>query len=234
MRPQLTCEISHRQGVKHLICQPPSILCETTHMREDYEVERVKAELRRLMALKDIKAKPLAKKAGLGETAVRDILEREGGDMRVGTLHALAGALDTTVDQILGARAIGVVGRIGAGGSVIYAEHDLGDVPRPPGVTFAVEALEVEGSSMLPRYSSGDVVYIAREHDGVEEEDIGEICAIRLVSGETYIKQLTHGSRPGFFTLRSTNAEDIIDVEIEWATPIIFVLPRAARRRLGF
>jgi len=202
-------------------------------MAEDYEVARVKAELRRLMTLKGIKAKPLAKKAGLGETAVRDIFEREGADMKVGTLHKLAGALDTTVDDILGATAIGIVGRIGAGGNVVYAEAPLGWVPRPPGVSIAVEAMEVEGSSMLPRYSSGDIVYIARTHDGVTEEDIGEFCAVRLVTGETYIKQLAHGSRPGFFTLRSLNAEDITDVQLEWATPILFVLPRAARRRLG-
>ncbi|MBM3928414.1 MAG: helix-turn-helix domain-containing protein [Sphingomonadales bacterium] len=203
-------------------------------MSDQYEVARVKAELRRLMTLKGIKAKPLAKKAGLGETAVRDIFEREGADMKVGTLHKLAAALDVTIDDIVGASAVSIVGKIGAGGTVIYNEGDNGPAPRPPGLAIPVEALEVDGSSMLPRYSPGDVVYIAREHDGVSEDDIGEFCAVRLTTGETYIKQLALGTRPGFFTLRSLNAEDIIDVEIEWATPIIFVLPRAARRRLGF
>lgn len=234
MVQQLTCDKSHRQGVKHLIWPMTVLACETSHMADDYEVARVKAELRRLMDAKGIKAKPLSKKAGLGETAVRDIFEREHSDMKVGTLHALAGALETTVDQILGAKAVNIVGRVGAGGNVVYAEAALGEVARPPGVSIPVEALEVEGSSMLPRYSSGDVVYIARTHDGVAEEDVGDFCAVRLASGETYIKQLAYGSRPGLFTLRSLNAEDIIDVEIEWATPIIFVLPRAARRRLGF
>lgn len=203
-------------------------------MQEEYEVARVKAQLKRLMERKGIKAKPLSIKAGLGETAVRDIFEREQADMKVGTLHALAGALDVTIDDILGAAAIDLVGRVGAGGSVIYSEAPLGTAPRPPHISGAVEALEVEGTSMLPRFSSGDVVYIAREHDGVNPEDIGDYCAVRLTSGETYVKQLALGSRPGLFTLRSLNAEDIPDVEIEWATPIIFVLPRAARRRMGF
>lgn len=203
-------------------------------MSDSYEVARVKAELRRLMELKGIKAKPLAKLAGLGETAVRDIFEREGADMKVGTLHKLAGALDVTIDDIIGAAAVPLVGRVGAGGNVIYAEVHEGSVPRPPGLATPVEALEVDGSSMLPRYSSGDIVYIAREHDGVVEADIGEFCAMRVSTGETYIKQLAYGSRPGFFTLRSLNAEDIVDVELDWATPIVFVLPRAARRRLGF
>lgn len=203
-------------------------------MAEPYEVARVKAELRRLMDLKGIKAKPLAVRAGLGETAVRDIFEREGADMKVGTLHKLAGVLDVTIDDIIGAAEVPIVGRVGAGGSIIYTENDLGGAPRPPGLSVAVEALEVEGSSMLPRYSSGDVVYIARAFDGVSEEDVGDYCVARLVTGETYVKQLAYGTRPGFFTLRSLNAEDIVDVELDWATPIIFVLPRAARRRLGF
>lgn len=228
------CDDAHRQGVKHLTYPRSLAACDTAHMAEEYEVARVKAELKRLMDRKGIKAKPLAKLAGLGETAVRDIFERESADMKVGTLHKLAGALDVTIDDIVGATAVPVGGRIGAGGSVIYTEAHLGDVPRPPGVATAVEALEVEGTSMLPRYSSGDVVYIARAHDGVQDDDIGEFCAVRLKSGETYVKQLALGSRPGFFTLRSLNAEDIVDVEIEWATPIIFVLPRAARRRMGY
>lgn len=228
------CATSHRQGVKRLIYPHSIRTCEKAHMPDSYEVARVKAELRRLMELKGIKAKPLAKLAGLGETAVRDIFEREGADMKVGTLHKLAGALDVTIDDIIGAAAVPLVGRVGAGGNVIYTEVHEGSVPRPPGLATPVEALEVDGSSMLPRYSSGDIVYIAREHDGVVEEDIGEFCAIRVTTGETYIKQLSYGSRPGFFTLRSLNAEDIVDVELEWATPIVFVLPRAARRRLGF
>lgn len=227
------CAEAHRQGVTLLIYPPASRACETAHMAEDYEVARVKAEIRRLMAAKGIKAKPLALKAGLGETAVRDIFERESSDMKVGTLHKLAGALSVTIDDILGAGAVDVVGRVGAGGTIIYSEAPLGTAPRPPGLSGSVEALEVDGNSMLPRYSPGDVVYISRAHDGVVAEDIGEYCAIRLKTGETYIKQLAHGTRPGFFTLRSLNADDIVDVEVEWATPIIFVLPRAARRRLG-
>jgi len=208
-------------------------VCDTPHMRSDDELIRVKAEIQRLMEVKGIKRKPLAKKAGLGETIVRDLLEYEDRDVRLGTLNKLAGALDVTVEDLIGARAVVIVGKIGAGGSVIYEETGDALAPRPPGFGGQLEALEVEGSSMLPRYSSGDIVYISRDHDGVAAEDIGEICAVRLRSGETYVKQLTHGSRPGFFTLRSLNAEDISDVELEWATPILFVMPRAARRRLG-
>lgn len=204
-------------------------------MAEDRnELDRVRAAVERLMARRGIKRKPLAKKAGLGETSIRDILENPERDIKVGTLHKIAGALDATIEDLVNSGDLRIAGLVGAGGEVIFEEAPGALVPRPPGMGGELEALEVSGTSMLPRYSSGDVVYISRMQDGVDEEDIGDFCVVRLVTGETYVKQLARGARPGFWTLRSLNADDIEDVELEWATPVIFVLPRAARRRLGF
>lgn len=223
---------AHRQGVSVLTSRKLACMCDRTHMDPTDELSRVRDALQRVMDAKGIKRKPLAKKAGLGETVVRDMFERSK-DLRLGTLMKLADALDVNVEDFLGSAGVPITGRVGAGGSVIFEELSGDFAPRPPGLGGKLEALEVVGTSMLPRYSSGDVVYISRALDGIGAEDIGEYCAIRLVSGETYIKQLSHGSKPGLFTLRSLNDEDIVDVEIAWATPIIFVLPRAARRQLG-
>jgi repressor LexA len=201
-------------------------------MDEKDEIERVKASIRRLMAAKNLKAKPLSKLAGKGETFVRDMFE--AADVKIGPLHSIANALEVSVADIVGGDEMRISGKVGAGGSLIFEEVDLGPTARPAGFGDKLQAFEIDGSSMLPRYSSGDVVYISRDTDGVDERDIGEFCAVRIKTGETYVKQLAYGSRPGFFTLRSLNAEDITDVELEWATPIVFVLPRAARRRLGY
>ena len=207
---------------------------DTAHMAEPDEVSRVKEALRRLMERRGIKAKPLSKKAGLGETFVRDLFERETQDLKLGNLRKLAGALDVSIEDLIGGAGVPIVGRVGAGASVIFEEAPFGDVPTLPGIGDPLEALEVDGTSMLPRYSAGDVIYISRTRDGVDPEIVGDFCVARVTTGETLVKQLARGSRPGFWTLRSLNAEDIEDVELEWATPIIFVLPRAARRRLGF
>jgi repressor LexA len=198
------------------------------------KVDEVRAALRRVMDRKGIRPKPLAKRAGLGDTSVRDLLDNPGRDIKIGTLHKLADALEVDVSDLLGAPGVSITGRIGAGGSIIFEEFDAGIVPRPPGASGKLEALEVSGDSMLPRYSSGDVVYIQKDHEGVVDSSIGDYCAVRLKSGETYVKILAYGSRPGFFSLRSLNAADIEDVELEWATPILFVLSRAARRSLGY
>jgi repressor LexA len=133
---------------------------------------------------------------------------------------------------------VAIAGRIGAGGSVAWM--DVGEeidpdltVPRPPGVTGKLVALMVDGSSMLPKYRDGDIIYIQRTHEGVLEEYIGDDCAVRLVTGETYIKQLVRGSEEGRFTLRSLNAPDMENVEIEWATPVIFIMPSKSRLLFG-
>ncbi len=190
----------------------------------------IREALRREMERRGWKPKPLAKKAGLGETAVRDILSLESQDVRVGTLRRLASVLDCELEDLLGAPRVPVVGYIGAGGTVIF--EDMGSeetVLRPPAITGAVIALEVRGVSMLPKYEPGDVIYIQRQHDGILPEYVGEYCAVRLVSGETYLKKLMAGTSPGRFTLVSLNAADMPDVEVKWATPVLFVMPRRSR-----
>lgn len=207
--------------------------CDRSHMGEMTEIERIQAAIRRVMARKEIGQKPLSIKAGLGETAVRDVLMSTTKDVKISTLSRLAIALDCTIEDLIGSESVPLAGRIGAGGTIIF--EDLGSnefVVRPPGLTGAIEALEVVGDSMYPRYSSGDIVYIRRTHDGVLREYLGEFCAIRLVTGETFLKLLAKGSLPGKFTLRSLNAPDMEDVDVEWATPILFVLPSYSRKTL--
>jgi DNA-binding Xre family transcriptional regulator len=58
--------------------------------------------LRRLMAARGITARPLAKKAGLNETAVYDIMSGKVRSPRHDTLAKLAKALSVSVSEITG------------------------------------------------------------------------------------------------------------------------------------
>lgn len=199
-------------------------------MGDSIDMAAVKRNLRRLMARAQIGAKPLAKRANIGETAVRDILEDRSANPRIGTLQSIATALEVSLSEILTDAGVAVVGKIGAGGSIVFDEvADMGTVPRPPDVEGELVGLEVEGDSMLPKFDPGDVVYISRHYEGVLSDYIGAYCACRLVTGETYLKKLARGSAPGKFTLRSLNAADIEEVELLWATPVRAILPRFAR-----
>lgn len=157
-------------------------------------------------------------------------LERGEIPMNDRWLEKLSAILNCTPSDILGDM-VPIVGKIGAGGSVVF--EDLGSaemVKRPPDTNGELIGLEVDGESMLPKFDPGDIVYISRDRVGVDLSDIGAICACRLLSGETYLKQLAKGSKPGVFTLRSYNAADMEDCELEWATPIRAMTPRHARR----
>lgn len=200
------------------------------------DIQTIRQNLRRIMKSKNVKPTTLSQQVGTSKTLVKDLLTKTG-DVQFSTLTKLAGALDVDLEQLLASPRVPVAGKIGAGGSVVFL--DAGEtiepdetVPRPPGVSGKLIALVVDGSSMLPKYRDGDIIYVQRTHDGVLDDYIGEDCAVRLATGETYVKQLARGSAPNLFTLRSLNAPDMDDVELEWATPVLFIMPARARKML--
>ena len=132
------------------------------------------------------------------------------------------------VESINGSASVLLGGEIGAGGLVAYFKDDAEKqfVPRPPLAPGPLMALRVSGESMLPKYEAGDIIYIRRDHEGVLPEYLGRYCAIHLSDGGTYLKILAAGSEPGRFTLRSLNAADMPNVEVVWAAPVLFVMPK--------
>jgi repressor LexA len=204
------------------------------------DIETIRENLQRLMDRKGVKPTTLSQRISSSKTLVKDLLTKTR-DVQFSTLTKLAGALDVELGDLLALPRVPIVGKIGAGGSVIFLaiqddeQLDIEEtVPRPPGVSGKLIALMVEGSSMLPKYRDGDIIYVQRNHwEGVLEADIGDDCAVRLVTGETYIKQLVRGSEPGRFTLRSLNAPDMENVEVQWATRVLFIMPRRSREMLN-
>jgi DNA-binding Xre family transcriptional regulator len=191
--------------------------------KEVIDINAIRTALRREMERRGIKAKRLAKAAGLGETAVRDILEKVD-DPRVGTLIKIADALDIPASSLFGSQ-VPVLGNIGAGGCILFdeaAEPEL--VDRPPGAGGKLMALRVTGDSMLPVYRDGDIIYVNRDHEGLLPQYLGEECAVHTVEGGTFLKILSLGSEPNRYTLRSFNAGDMANVEVAWATPVLFVM----------
>jgi len=199
-------------------------------MPEGFDITAVRDSLGRLMKARDIKRKPLAKQAGLGETAIRDIFDEKRTDVRASTLVKLAEFFDVSMDELVGMGPVPLLGKIGAGGEVIfYEDPEPRMVPRPPLGAGRLMALEVVGGSMLPKYEPGDVVYIRRDHEGVLPEYLNDYCAVHTADGGTYLKILAPGTEPNRYTLRSLNAEDMANMEVIWASPVLWVMPRRSR-----
>ena len=72
-----------------------------------------------------------------------------------------------------------------------------------------------------------------RDHNGVLPDDIGDDCAVRMPNGEAFIKQLIQGSELGRFTLLSLNAPPMENVEVQWATRVLFIMPARSRHLLS-
>lgn len=197
-------------------------------MAEVVNINEIRAALRRAMDAKKMKAKTLSKAAGLNDTAVRDLMEKVD-DPRVGTLIKLADALEIPASSLFGNQ-VPVLGRVGAGGSVLFEETDDPQmVDRPPGAVGRLMALKVTGDSMFPVYRDGDIVYVARDHEGVLPDYIGEECVVHTYEGGTFLKTLEMGSKPNRFHLHSFNAPAMENVELVWASKVEFVMKRRKR-----
>ena len=223
-------EISLGQASRHGIFRDfrtLSVSRTISHMASKPDINAIREAIAREMERKGFSRRRLSIEAGLSQTAIRDVLERTDNP-GIGTLHRIAEALEIPVEDISGAGRVPLLGEIGAGGLVAYfkEDHESEYVPRPPLAPGPLMALRVSGESMLPKFEPGDIIYVRREHDGVLPHYMGRYCAVQLTDGGTYLKILAAGNMPGRYTLRSLNAADMENVEIVWASPVLFVMPK--------
>ena len=125
-------------------------------------------------------------------------------------------------------RSVPVVGYVGAR-AVIYTEDDhakgagLEEAEVPPGADANTVAVIVRGTSMLPAYREGTLIFYSERLP--PSDLIGEDAVVGLADGTTMLKRVMPGRAPGRYTLDSTNAEPILDAEVEWAAPIDWIKP---------
>jgi repressor LexA len=170
----------------------------------------------------------LAVAMGVRAGAVSEIL----GDTRL----IKASEIQPIIDY-LELNRVPIMGRVGAG-AVIEPEHEqvppegLGDVELPFPVPEETIAFEVSGDSMLPKYENGDVIVVFREQRHPVSSFYGEEAAVRLKSGERYLKTIERGKSANMVNLTSFNAKPINGVKLEWIGEIYVTLPRGQVARL--
>ncbi len=139
--------------------------------------------------------------------------------------------------EYLDLNSVPIMGRVGAG-AVIEPDNEqvppegLGEVELPFPIPEETLAFEVAGDSMLPKYENGDVIVVYREQRHPLASFYGEEAAVRLKSGERYLKTIERGKSPSLVNLTSFNAKPINGVKLEWIGEICVTLPRAQIERL--
>jgi len=170
----------------------------------------------------------LAAAMGVRPGAVSEIL----ADIRL----IKASEIQPIVDY-LDLNTVPIMGRVGAG-ATIEPEHEqvppeaLGSVELPFPIPEETIAFEVAGDSMLPKYENGDIIVVYREQRHPISSFYGEEAAVRLKTGERYLKTIERGKTATLINLTSFNAKPIIGVRLEWIGEIYATLPRSQIERL--
>jgi repressor LexA len=139
--------------------------------------------------------------------------------------------------EYLELNSVPIMGRIGAG-AVIEPEHEqvppegLGEIQLPFPIAEETIAFEVSGDSMLPKYENGDIIVVYREQRHPISSFYGEEAAVRLKTGERYLKTVERGKSPSVVNLTSFNAKPINGVKVEWIGEICLTLPRGQIARM--
>src|SRR5665213_3921682 len=130
-----------------------------------------------------------------------------------------------------------IMGRVGAG-AVIEPDQEqvppegLGEIELPFPIADETVAFEVTGDSMLPKYENGDIIVVYRDQRHPISSFYGEEAAVRLKTGERYLKTIERGKSASVVNLTSFNAKPIIGVKLEWIGEICVTLPRGQIERL--
>jgi repressor LexA len=152
-------------------------------------------------------------------------------------LRLIKAAEITPIIDYLELNSVPIMGRVGAG-AAIEPEHEqvppegLGEVQLPFPISEETIAFEVAGDSMLPKYENGDVIVVFKEQRHPLASFYGEEAAVRLKTGERYLKTIERGKSPTLVNLTSFNAKPINGVKLEWIGEICVTLPRGQIERL--
>jgi repressor LexA len=157
-------------------------------------------------------------------------LERGERKLSESTIKQAADAFEVTREVVLAEQTpIRVMGRVGAGASI---EPDFEQVPvdglyrvdLPFAVPDGIDALEVDGDSMLPAYRSGDIILVWRDQRRPTAEYVGQEAAILTADGHRALKTIQRGPGPNLYNLSSHNSSLIENVRIQWIGEIYLVL----------
>ena len=128
-------------------------------------------------------------------------------------------------------RHVPIIGYVGAGSQLFPfdgADHAeaVDGLLVPSLVPYDAVALVVRGNALFPEIDDKTVLVYRRDAPFEEAACLGKRCITALKDGSFLVKRIVRGNAFGRFTLLSTSAPPLTDIEIAWAAPILAYIPR--------
>lgn len=205
------------------------------------DVERVRKAFAKFMKLNKLSGRAVSIQGGLSPSAAQQFMNGNSRSPKADTFAKFAkGAAaemgrPVSVAEITGEIATGGVPEIpirsyvGAGDEIIQLHDDdppIDWTPPPPGLEDA-EGTLVRGSSMVPLYREGDLLFHRRlTIDPRRLRD--EVVILQTKAGKRYVKLLQPGTTKGTFRLVSINPlfPPLDNQVLVWVAPILWVRKR--------
>ncbi|GAB5433944.1 MAG: S24 family peptidase [Epibacterium sp.] len=189
----------------------------------------------------------VASDAGVSYEQLKNLAQGKSKSTNVDDAVKIAASFGTTLEgfldgqlALLEAPTIAIAGKVGAGARVpVFDAYEKGAGPQvlcPQGLSpHGVVAVEIEGDSMEPVYSAGDLLFYTRNgHNAVVSDDIGHRCVCEDEDGMGWVKQIKPGDEPGSFHLISLNpgAQNMWNVRLKWAARVRLHWPAELAQRI--
>jgi transcriptional regulator with XRE-family HTH domain len=172
----------------------------------------------------------VTRRAGVGPTAIRDIIDREQTPS-IDNLAKIARAVGYSLSDLYdGTKRIQFALRVNgiSEGHGMWSEVPSRHAKVVPLTVFTDEtvSIEISGDDLSPNFRRGDIVSGPRSTGTGIGNLIGQECIVQTTSGERMICLLLHGDKPDRYTLRpfDMRQRDRTNTQIEWAAPIRMIL----------
>jgi repressor LexA len=203
-------------------------------MASNFSMRKVREAVTKALAERGLRPRTLARLAGLGETAIRDILKEMTDDVRLGTLSRIAEVVEMPLVAFAGLRAVPVLGVVGDDARIqaaVTQDHEL--APAIYSSAADLIAYHVATRSLEPKLSNGDILYVAAQPLGPREPvDPDLLYVVQLDNGDMLVRRILSRTEDGKSLLSLPAGGHQQEAAIIALRPVLMICPKAAHHML--
>lgn len=181
-----------------------------------------------LMADRRISQRELAKRLGVDHSAL-SLAFRGKRHMKMTEAADLARLLGVPVADVMenagikaDERTIPLKGWIDGHNELHYEDSDI-RVTSPSPMPEGSFAIQYRTSGTAIEHVDGWTLFVRTPHGGIPAECLNKTCLVKLTDGMQMVAFVKRGYRRGRFNLIFNASQHMNDVELEWATPVMYI-----------